>query len=177
MRRPYAKRLTPASAMIDTLEHAPTLTEQIAAGFERRARSNGRPDALRDLRARAAAAFERLGIPTRKNEAWKYTNVERALRHDYALLDPGPAAAVSAAEVADLRIPGFDAALLVVVNGVVVPELSDTEALPEGVRIGGLRDALQSDASLADHFGQYADLEDDAFVALNTALDPDGVFL
>ena len=42
----------------------------------------------RGLRERARASFEKLGIPTRKHEAWKYTHIEKALRHDYDLLEP-----------------------------------------------------------------------------------------
>lgn len=157
--------------MIETLDQAQPLTERLAAAVARTPRPNGHPDAVRDLRARAADAFARLGLPTRKDEAWKYTNVERALRHGYAL-DAGRSGA--RVDAADFAIPGFDAHTLVVVNGEVQEVPSD---LPAGVRIAGLRDALQSDATAAGHFGKYADIEHEAFAALNTAFDVDGVFL
>src|SRR5690606_718671 len=123
----------------------------IAAAVARTPRPNGHPDAVRDLRARAADAFARLGIPGRKSEAWKYTNVERALRHGYAL-DAEPSGA--AVDAADLAIPGLDAHTLVVVNGAVQNLPAD---LPAGVQITGLRDALASDEAAAEHFGRYAD--------------------
>ncbi|MEM1042350.1 MAG: Fe-S cluster assembly protein SufD [Bacteroidota bacterium] len=171
--------------MIDTLEPTPTLekdftfTERIAAAHEHAAlHTNGHPEAFRDLRERARAAFDALGIPGRKDEAWKYTNIERALRHDYALLDPD-AAAVSAEDVADLRIEGLDASTLVVVNGVVDLGLSDLGALPDGVTVGSLREAGESVHAQAVQraFGQYANAEEDAFIALNTSFELDGVFL
>src|SRR5690606_25724693 len=37
------------------------------------------------LRAEAIERFAALGLPTSKNEAWKYTNIARALRHEYDL--------------------------------------------------------------------------------------------
>src|SRR5690606_39118409 len=101
---------------------------------------------------------------------WKYTNVERALRHGYAL-DAGRSGA--RVDAADFAIPGFDAHTLVVVNG----EVQDLPAdLPEGVRIASLRDALRSSDAAVEHFGRYADAAHEPFVALNTAFDVDGVF-
>jgi Fe-S cluster assembly protein SufD len=166
--------------MIDTLEKAPDLNERIVSAYEvdLERRSNGTPHAFADLRERARASFETLGIPTRKNEAWKYTNVEKALRHDYAVPSPGADAAVTADDVAGYRIAGLDAHVLVVVNGLVDLALSDTDALPEGVHLGSLRDAAESHADVVQkYFGQYADVEADAFIALNTQFDLDGVFL
>ena len=77
--------------MIDTLEQTPDLNERIVSAYEYdlEQRSNGTPHAFADLRERARGSFEKLGIPTRKHEAWKYTHVEKALRHDYAVLHPG----------------------------------------------------------------------------------------
>ncbi len=157
--------------MIETLDKTQPLTERIAAAVARTPRPNGHPDAVRAFRARAADAFARLGIPGRKNEAWKYTNVERALRHGYALDATRSGGAVDAA---DFAIPGFDAHTLVVVNGEVQNLPAD---LPAGVRITSLRDALASNEAAAEHFGRYADVEHELFAALNTALDADGVFL
>ncbi len=161
--------------MIDTLEQTATLREWMAAWRE--PLTNGHAPTFRDLRSRARASFDRLGLPTRKNEAWKYTNVEKALRHDYALVTPDAPSSLSASEVAGYRIGGLDAFTLVVVNGTVVPELGDA-SLPAGVHVGSLREAVESHAETVEaHFGKYANVEDDAFVALNTAFDLDGVFL
>jgi Fe-S cluster assembly protein SufD len=165
--------------MIDTLEKTPDLNERLVSAYERQleTHSNGSPSAFRDLRERAAASFEQLGIPTRKHEAWKYTNIEKALRHGYAVLDPGADADVAAEDVAGYRIAGLDAFTLVVVNGVVDRDLSDTE-LPVGVHVGSLRDAAESHADVVEqYFGQYANVDEDAFIALNTQFDLDGVFL
>ncbi|MEP0548744.1 MAG: Fe-S cluster assembly protein SufD [Rhodothermales bacterium] len=166
--------------MIDTLEKTPDLNERIASAYEFQLeqRSNGSPSAFRDLRERAAASFDTLGIPTRKHEAWKYTNIEKALRHDYAVIEPGAPSDLDAADVADLRISGFDAYTLIVVNGTVAPHLGDANGLPAGITVESLRDAAESDAdAVATYFGKYADVDADAFVALNTQFDLDGVFL
>ncbi len=36
----------------------------------------GSPDWLNHLRSEAATSFERLGIPNRKEEGWRYTNLD-----------------------------------------------------------------------------------------------------
>jgi Fe-S cluster assembly protein SufD len=166
--------------MIDTLEKTPDLNERIVSAYEYQLeqRSNGRPSAFRDLRERAAASFETLGIPTRRHEAWKYTNVEKALRHDYAVPSPGAPSDVSAGDVDAYRIAGLDAFTLVVVNGEVAPDLGDAGELPQGVHVGSLRDAAETHADVVEtYFGKYADVDEDAFIALNTQFDLDGVFL
>ncbi|HEX8384984.1 MAG TPA: Fe-S cluster assembly protein SufD, partial [Rubricoccaceae bacterium] len=49
---------------------------------------------------------------------------------------------------------------------------------PDGVDVGGLREAsLAGGTAVADYFGKYADVERDAFAALNTAFRLDGLFL
>jgi Fe-S cluster assembly protein SufD len=166
--------------MIDTLEKTPDLNERIASAFERQIeqRADGRPAAFDGLRDKARASFETLGIPTRRHEAWKYTRIEKALRHDYAVLEPGTPSNVSADDVTGYRIKGFDAYTLVVVNGEVAPDLGDANGLPQGVHVGSLRDAAESHAEVVEtYFGKYADVDADAFVALNTQFDLDGVFL
>ncbi len=156
--------------MIDTLEQAATFEDRIATAFER-------STAPGDLRARARTAFGTLGLPTRKHEAWKYTRIEKALRHDYAVASD-IASTLSASDVAGYRIDGLDAFTLVVVNGVVAPDLGDANGLPAGVHVGSLRAAVESHPEMIEaHIGQYADVDSDTFIALNTAFDLDGVFL
>ena len=164
--------------MIETLERTPDLNERITSAYERQLERRGEADVLAEIRQDALDAFARLGIPTRKHEAWKYTNVERALRGDFAVLEPGAETGLTRADVERYRIPGLDAHLVAVVNGTFRPELSDVDGLPQGVRVRSLLDAAESDAdAVATYFGTYADVEEDAFVALNTAFDLDGVFL
>ena len=148
----------------------------LAGPFE----GDGAPDPFADLRRASRGHFERLGLPTRRDEAWKYTDLRTALAPDYTfatgttdLADSDIDAAVASADV-----PGLGAFRLVLVDGVVDAARSDLGALPAGVDAGSLREAgLASGNVLADYFGKYTDVEKNAFAALNTAFRLDGLFL
>jgi Fe-S cluster assembly protein SufD len=139
---------------------------------------NGSPGALTPLRREAIDAFRLMGLPSRKNEAWKYTNIEKALRHEYTMLLEPTGHTVEAADVDAQLLPGLDAHIVAVVNGHLEPALSRIGDLPKGVVISGLAEAGKTHSKVLDaHLGRYAGIKDDALVALNTAFAQDGVFL
>ena len=161
--------------MID-IAQAPALYRQALDTFDKAFSGDGAPTPFAELRRTARDRFEALGIPTKREEAWKYTDLRTALAHDYTFAADG--AEVSASEIDALAIADLDAARIVLVDGHVRSELSDLDMLPEGVTVGSLREAAQSgDAVVAQYFGKYADVDADAFAALNTQFDLDGLFL
>src|SRR5436305_12708378 len=91
-------------------------------------RPQGGPRWLEDLRARGAARFAALGIPTVRDEEWRFTNVAPIGAIDFA-----PAPQISGAAE---RLSGFtyaDAPVrLVIVNGRFDAILSRTAGLPAG---------------------------------------------
>lgn len=40
---------------------------------------------IHDIRSKALQTFEKLGFPTKKLEAWKYTSLNSVLKQDYSL--------------------------------------------------------------------------------------------
>ncbi len=67
---------------------------------------------------------------------------------------------------------------LVFVDGRYSETLSSTGALPAGVRVGSLAEALQADgAMLEKHLARHASVESSPFTALSTAFMRDGGFL
>ncbi len=143
-----------------------------AAALEKR--PTGGPRWLDDLRARGAARFAALGIPTTRDEEWRFTNVAPIGATDFQ-----PAGQISG--TAD-RLNGFaytDAAVrLVVVNGRFDTTLSRVKGLPAGVHAGSLATALKDHADVVQrYFGQLADLNARSFTALNTAFVQDGAFV
>ena len=139
---------------------------------------NGSNARLQGLRKEAFARFADLGFPTTKHEAWRYTNIARALSHDYQLRLRPDAPALSAADLAPLRIPGLDAYLAVLVDGRFAADLSELDGLPEGVVVAGLAEANERHTELLNrHLGRYAPHGDEAFAALNTAFTQDGLFV
>ena len=147
-------------------------TSAFAAALEKR--PQGGPRWLEDLRSRGAARFTALGIPTVRDEEWRFTNVSAMNSIEFA-----PAGQMSGAAE---RLPGFaytDAPIrLVIVNGRFDTTLSRTKGLPQGVQAGSLATAMKDHADVVQrYFGQLADFTSRSFAALNTAFVQDGAFV
>jgi Fe-S cluster assembly protein SufD len=137
-------------------------------------RPQGGPRWLEDLRARGAARFAALGVPTVRDEEWRFTNVTALNSMDFASAGPISGAAE--------RLNGFaytDAPIrLVVVNGRFDTTLSRIKGLPGGVVAGSLASAMKDHADIVQrYFGQLADFTNRSFAALNTAFVQDGAFV
>jgi Fe-S cluster assembly protein SufD len=126
------------------------------------------------------AARERVrgaGVPTSKQEAWRYTALKPLLEQGFVRAAEEVTALVSE-DVEDLLIPGLDAHRVVLANGRLVPSLSWLEGIPVGVRAGGLRDLIEAEPELLrDRLGRVAGEGAHVFAALNTAGMDDGLVL
>ncbi len=139
---------------------------------------NGTNASIAKQREHAIERFAELGIPTKDLEAWKYTNIAKILDRQYTLPLAPEQPAVSEDDIAPLLIDDLDAHRLVLVNGRVSASLSDIGDLPAGVVVSGLAEAGSSHPEVVEaHYSQYADLEDEALTALNTAFVQDGAFV
>ncbi|MEL7028858.1 MAG: Fe-S cluster assembly protein SufD [Pseudomonadota bacterium] len=98
---------------------------------------------LGEMQADARGRLEAAGLPTRRNEAWKFTDLRAKLRE--ALTPAAPS--TGAIDVADIFEP-IGGPALTVVNGFVRTDLSDLAALPSGVRVRSLSDVLEQDPEL-----------------------------
>ena len=127
-----------------------------------------------EVRRQAFAAYERLGLPHRRIEEWKYTDL-RALMGELKPLAPRPdAAAVQRARLALQAHAVAGTSKFVLVDGVFVAELSDAPGA--GVSIRTLREVLENNGNDA-----RADLlianTTDAMISLNAAMVTDGVLV
>jgi Fe-S cluster assembly protein SufD len=130
--------------------------------------------------ARRQAAFDlfaKEGLPHRRVEEWKYTDLRALMRDAKPLASPPDAAAKARGRTAGSVIGDVEARRLVFVDGAFVPDLSDLGGLERGLAIGSLADALAAgDAEIAEKIGKLAPAEDVA-VALNTAFMGDGAVI
>lgn len=127
--------------------------------------------AVTRLREAAFERFDAQGLPHRRVEEWKYTDL-RALMRDAFPLAPAPdAAAIKRARNAG-KMLSVDARRVVFVDGTFVPELSDLSA-EAGLSISSLGVALAKGDALVSQVGKTIET-DDVAVALNTALMADG---
>jgi len=130
-----------------------------------------------EVRQQAFEAYARTGLPHRRLEDWKYTDLRTLMREVLPLAATPDAAAIERAKVVLAALPAVDAHRLVLVDGVVAPTLSHLTALEAGIRVQTLREVLEDKAS-----GATADLLENgvasgAMVALNAAMATDGVLM
>jgi len=127
--------------------------------------------------ARREAAFRRFvaqGLPHRRVEAWKYTDL-RALMHDAKPL-AGPPDAAARARAATSMLASAGARRVVFVDGAFVPELSDLARLEPGLKIASLAQTLGRGETTA-LLGAAGPAEADIAYALNTAFMGDGAIV
>ena len=126
--------------------------------------------AVAETRQKAFDAFARQGLPHRRVEEWKYTDL-RVLLREVAPLAEAPDQAAFARAAAAVKSLGFDGTQkLVLVDGVFAPQLSDIAALEAGLRVQALREVLETSGEILK-----AGVASDAMISLNTAMATDGV--
>jgi Fe-S cluster assembly protein SufD len=127
-------------------------------------------------RQQALEVYERAGLPHRRIEEWKYTDLRALMREVLPLAAAPDAAALKRADVA-LRLHAIEnVRRLVLVDGIFLPKLSQTGNPEKGLGIRPLREVLEgTDALLQVQF--FAQDDTDAMVALNGAMMTDGVVI
>ncbi len=136
---------------------------------------DGKVVALRDA---AFRRFEAQGLPHRRIEQWKYTDLRALLRDAKPLAGPPDAAAKERSKFVGGLIGDMDARRLVFVDGAFVPELSDLTKLETGLEVRTLAQALAAgDPLVAAHLGKVVPADGESAMALNAALMSDGAVI
>jgi Fe-S cluster assembly protein SufD len=156
----------------------PVLQEQntFVSDFERAERELSAigPVALHRLREAAIQRFAVLGFPTLDDEDWRFTALAPLTQTTFMAAREGK---VDTALIDQLTFSA-DGPRLVFVNGRFLAAHSSVQNLPAGAVVAGLGEALKSHPDKFDpHLAQYADYQDQAFTALNTAFVQDGPFV
>jgi Fe-S cluster assembly protein SufD len=131
-------------------------------------------DPMRDIRATAFDAFIAKGLPHRRVEEWKYTDLRALMREAPRPAEPAPpkdaAAAMGRADV----FVAIDRARIVFVNGHFVPSLSDMAGLDGDVDFASLGRFLADGGAILD---RTLDPAEAPIFALNSAFVRDGAVL
>ena len=145
--------------------------------FEAKATSLPGNSAISDIRRQAIKRFDETGLPDRRVEAWKYTDLRAAYTQSYPLAD-------RAAHLVELNDDDLKTAIgtfndlechrLIFVNG---SYRFDRLGYPEGVDVKPLQELFEEQPDwIADKLGQLAELsKNDPTLNLNTAFLTDGV--
>lgn len=133
---------------------------------------------INTFRTDAFNRFKNLGIPTKKNEAYKYTNLNTFFDHDYESYFMPVRADFIEAEKFRCDVANLDAYGIVLLNGFYPTIHEKLQKLPSGIWIGSLNEAAIKFPDLFEkHYGKYAKSETDGLIHLNTAMASDGVFV
>jgi Fe-S cluster assembly protein SufD len=132
---------------------------------------------LKDLRQAGIENFNTLGLPTPKQESWKYTRL-RPLE-DTPFQPVGEQDGMAALDSLPSLLPDPGGRpRLVFVNGRIRPSFWVEGDLPEGVHVECLKDMLASGADwVQEHLGRICQADDQPFLALNTAMMDTGFVL
>jgi Fe-S cluster assembly protein SufD len=126
----------------------------------------------RAVREAGAARFREEGLPTTRDEEWRYTPVSSIADADHAL---AAHVHVTPAEIEPFLFADFDGPQIVFVNGRFASALSDLRALPTGARVASLKDLLADEPSLLEHYlGSAIQFRQKGFTALSEAWSTDG---
>lgn len=110
------------------------------------------------------------GLPSQRDEAWKYTSLRMLERRSFAPVETAPE--VDAALLAHIPTPR-----LVFVNGRHAASLSDLSGLDAGVSVQRLSQALADGGDAARFLARRFERNDEIFARLNAALAAEGVLL
>ncbi|MGB8399717.1 Fe-S cluster assembly protein SufD [Bradyrhizobium sp.] len=169
------------NVVITKAEAGQTLSEAFARTRNRLPGTGKVPDA----RQRAFDSFLRRGLPHRRLEDWKYTDL-RALMREVLPQAAAPDRAALDAAVRAMASHGIKGARrLVLVDGFFVPALSGLDDLEKGLEIRTLREVLESGTWTSRD--RLIDVDDtkpmavqdksDPMIALNAAMMTDGVMI
>ncbi len=136
----------------------------------------GSSDVLNAARKKAFQDFVLQGIPSRKDENYKYTNLQPHFAPEFNFVHQKVNKNGNGKDVFRCDVPELDAHLNTLTNGWYSENKSNN--LPEGVILGSLEKIAKEKPELVEkHYGQIAKTDEDAMVALNTAFAKDGYFL
>ncbi len=134
-------------------------------------------DALANIRENAMSRVLTLGLPTPRDESWRYTNLRQVAATSY--VDAPDVVSGGVYPSASLSLMGKDerAATVLMVNG--HPELpTSTDASYNGIEISNLREISRTDPILVASFLEpLSDTEHARWGLLNTALAEEGLYL
>lgn len=134
-------------------------------------------DVLNAPRNKAFQDFVMQGIPTRKNENYKYTNLQPQFFPEYRFIHRRKPATVDLNAVFRCDVPQLDTHLAFIFNGWYYENNQQIGQLPKGVILESLEKTAAEKPELLAKYASLANTGDDPLVALNTAFAKDGYFL
>ncbi|WP_018109157.1 Fe-S cluster assembly protein SufD [Bacteroides propionicifaciens] len=145
---------------------------------EREVIQSNSSEIINGLRTDAMLNFKKLGLPSRKLEKYKYTDVQKYFEGDFLTNFDRKPINYEPSEVFKCEVPNLNTVQAFLLNDSFYPTIDKKELLPKGVTVGSLSQMADRFIEwFAKYYGKIANTREDALVALNTALVQDGVFI
>jgi Fe-S cluster assembly protein SufD len=163
-----------------TKEIAIELKDELLKQFEQHYEvfASGDSDYVKMRRQKAIKIFAEQGFPSRNLEAWRKTDLTKALAKDYHLDLSKKLDNSDVREFFSCEINKFDTDLYTQVNGWWVDGEESLKTYDNGTIVGSLKAAMNKYPELFEmHYGKYVSNEKNGLIALNSAFFSDGYFI
>ncbi|MFA7446859.1 MAG: Fe-S cluster assembly protein SufD [Weeksellaceae bacterium] len=138
---------------------------------------NPKMEWLDGLRHEAIERFDKQGFPKRKDEEWRFTNLNPLLKPDYKLFPESEESSVDYKEIKKYLLHDMDTYDIVFVNGVYSSYLSSTTHEEADICVlSCAMEKLKYQQVIENYYGKIAPT-DDSLVSLNTAFFKDGAYI
>ncbi|MFC2136537.1 Fe-S cluster assembly protein SufD [Bacteroidota bacterium] len=126
----------------------------------------------------ALASFNNLGIPTKKNENYKYTDLSSSFNVGYKYLFDPEKINFNVDDVFKCDVPELETEVVLLLNGFYFDRKNPLKKYSNGLVIGSLAKAAEELPHIVEkHYRKYAFDDKESLVALNTAFALDGIFI
>jgi len=133
--------------------------------------------AMNEARELAIRRFQESGIPSRKNENYKYTDLRPAFQSDYSVMPRYIEQNIDLHDLFNCDVPKLDTHIVLLINGWYYGRNRRVGDLPDGVICCSLQHASKEHSEIFEkHYNQQAGQSTDPLTNLNTSFAKDGLF-
>ena len=172
--------MTPVNHPLQTTASSADSSTQYIELFQQQQQAicNNSAPALNAVRLQAFNDFKALGIPTRKNERYRYTDLQTVFKPDYGLNLNRLSIPVQPHAVFQCDVPNLSTALYFMINDIFHTQSLPKASLPQGVVVDSLCAFAAKNPELVQrYYARIASTAGDAVTALNTMLAQDGLMV
>jgi Fe-S cluster assembly protein SufD len=138
---------------------------------------NGSPDYINEIRDEAIKQFEILGIPDKKDENYKYTDLKHEFDNGFKMYLSPKNIKFEVNDIFTCDVPDLNTKVILLLNGWYYDRENLIHELPGGAIIGSFQAAAERYPDIVKkHFANYAKMDKEGLVAMNTAFAKDGIF-
>lgn len=130
---------------------------------------------IHEIRSRAIKEFETSGFPTKKQEAWKYTSLNKVLKHDYTVF-PKKEETLDYRDVEKYFLDEIDTYKIVFIDGIYSSHLSSTtHEKIDACLMSSAMNSSKYKPVIDNYFNKVAPKE--SLTSLNTAFSHEGAYI